>query len=260
MVVYNYHRNLYKKATIRIYLGCFLKRYSFDLKLVYDKLKEYYQSDLLDLGINVGAISAIDVGPRTVIELFQNGDLSGQKKLIVNPSFSDVKEIKLGCFKNNSKSNNAVNSFRLWKYEYFMSTFGAKFCNVDAECGSNEACLCPTGFKDSRWCPKAKKRCRNISKYMQSGDPIINSKNELIRLDCLNGSHILNPASIEYNEFDELGNISPIMAFRCSLNGNTDLIEGYDALNDFEECPNTILAHVFLIIFVFLLLIVLLKN
>jgi len=256
MVVYNYHRNLYKKATIRIYLGCFLKRYSLDLKLVYDKLKEYYQSDLMDLGVDANIISAIDVGPRTVIELFQNGDLSGKKKLIVNPSFSDVKEIKIGC---NNVSN--IGSFRLWKYEYFMDTFGAKFCSVDAECGNNEACLCPTGFKDGRWCPKAKKRCRNISKYLQSGDPIINSKNELIRLDCLNGSHILNPAYIKYDEFDELDNINPTLAFRCSLNGNTDLIEGYETvLTDFEECPNTISAHIFLIIFVCLLLFVLLKN
>jgi len=240
------------KGTVRLYLGCDDDRFYEDVKLIYysvDDYPEYVIKTKLD--IDPKDISAVEVGPRTILELFKDGDLYGEKKVIKNTSYSDKKHVELGCFKDEIWAGN-YRSFRIWTHEYWDSLYGIRHCKKDDECYSTEYCLCPNGYLRGEYC-NGEKICSPKSHFLQSR-PLEVRDADLVNIPCLND--LFSKDKNGFINFRDIRNMSK----KC-LNKKNVVYEVFDPLNPFgNNGPKFNLNFIIMLMVVVFGILFLIKN
>jgi len=206
------------KREIRVYLGCGSNQHSIDIKLVGFKVQGYNEQDIKLMKIDPKYISTIEIGPRTVLEMFDGPHLHGKKRMIINSSFSNVRKYDIGCFEDHNIWQGNIRSFRIWSYPHYYKIHNTKFCNADSDCRWDHYCLCPNGYKQPDWCPTKKRMCIHMSKYLQSKRPEI-YPGDLIDINCLNK----NIANKPYVGFNDIKNYATL----CMTKRNNILVEGF---------------------------------
>lgn len=223
-----YDTPLIRKGTIRLFLGCCCARHKMDIDLKYDKVVEYYETDLQNMGVDTNVISAVSVGPMTAVELYDGPNLDGKRRLVVNPSENPrEKKIEIGCITDHLIWEGAIRSFRIWDYEFYNKEQTPKYCNSDSECQSYEYCLCPGGQRQPEWCPIEKRRCSPVSNYIQSSYPSVTNSN-LINKQCISE----RMRAFDNNPYVSMEDIKN-MSFYCLQDRTNKLVEGFSPATGF---------------------------
>lgn len=225
------------KVTLKLHLGCNLSRYSAKFSLNTERLQTYNEEQLRELRLNPYEITGLTLGPRTVVEIFTGPKFSGIKKVIVNRSYSKNKTVNIGCIDNYIIFEGFIRSIKIWSYNYYYKVNTPKYCDKNSDCGFQEYCLCPDGQKQEEWCPIEKKRCMNMSHYLQSNLPEVREP-DLIEVSCLQNELMNN----KYLTFDEIKD----KCNKCMRKRNVELVEGFGYGNN-----NIMYLIIVIIIFLF---------
>jgi hypothetical protein len=173
------------KRTIILYLGCGRRRHQIQIPLNSEYYDEWYEQRLRNWNVEPRDISEIEVGPRTVLELFSSAFMYGDRRVVKNPSFGNFLKYNLGCLEDHSIWKGDIRSFRLWDYDYYQKIHTVQSCTKHNQCKWNEYCLCPNGYARKEWCPKMGRFCLPMSRYLQSKPKDID-ENDLVNVPCLN--------------------------------------------------------------------------
>jgi hypothetical protein len=187
------------KRTITLHLGCGRRRYKFTIPLKSEYYDEWYEQRLKQWNIEPKDISAVEIGPRTVVELYSSAFFEGDRRIIKNPSFSEYNKYEIGCLEDHQIWHGNIRSFRLWDFDFYQKINSMQACTDNSECKENEYCLCPNGYARGEWCPKTGKFCFPVSRYLQSKHKNING-GDIVNLDCLSNKL----GTKRYGEFSKI--------------------------------------------------------
>ncbi len=129
-------------------------------------------------------IATMELGPRTVVELFSEPAFFGESRLIENVSTAESRFIDIGCNVDHHWKG-YVRSMKIWNYDYYYHEFKRiRYCTKNIQCGSQEYCLCPGGQFDQTWCATEKKRCLPISKFLHAKPKRV-LPNDTVDINCM---------------------------------------------------------------------------
>jgi len=215
------------KNTIKLHIGCD-KNIFININLNNKKVTSYYDYHIKQLAVNGEDITAITIGPKTVLDAYSTVNLMGDKTTIINDTDKEEKILHIGCIEGNPVFNGSVLSFTVWDYDHYLETFGIRYCSHDSECKDAEYCLCKGGQRDPNWCPNTKKRCLPVSRYIQARLPY--PKNyDYINIPCLksNLDQEITPDNMTYVDLAK-------RSYPCSTTtyeGDNRLLEGFSSKN-----------------------------
>lgn len=172
------------KRTITLYLGCGRRRHRITIPLKSNYYDEWYEQRLKYWNIEPKDISAVEIGPRTVVELFSSAFFDTDRRIVKNPSFNQVNKYEIGCLEDHHLWTGYVRSFRLWDYDHYEKIHSLQACSHHSDCLDNEYCLCPNGYARKEWCTGTGRFCFPKSRYLQSKPKNI-VPGDLVNLDCL---------------------------------------------------------------------------
>lgn len=233
------------KNTIKLHLGCDKKMF-ININLNNKRVTSYFNHHIKQLAINSEDITAITVGPKTVLEAYGVNNLVGKKRLIINDTEDKEKILHIGCAENHPVSEGSVRSFIIWDYDYYFEVFGVRYCDKDSQCKDYEYCLCKGGQRDPNWCPRSKKRCLPVSRYIQSRHPY--PKNyDYVNTDCLknNIDKEITPNFITFADLAKRSNSCSVTSYE----GDNRLLEGF-SVNNKKMKLWFILVIIFIILFI----------
>lgn len=213
-----------QERSVTLHLGCCCAKKIHCIKLNNSLMKEYSTTTLESMNIDPYKISEITLGPKTVIETFQEPLLQGKKRLVANSSDKN-KIIYIGCVQDHLIWEGYVRSFRLWDYDAYMDNQKPTYCNINSECSENEYCLCPTGQSHPEWCPVQGKRCMPKNKYIQSKLPELKDVT-IIDSQCLH-DELYKQGNI-ITSFDDVRKAS----MQCSKRRQIKYIEGFNDISN----------------------------
>jgi hypothetical protein len=166
---------------IIIYQNCGAKRTSF--KITMTNSSDYWDMNkLLFNQVTPETISEIFIGPKTAVEIFEDGFFNSSSYKIANSSQSEGKVYTVGC-PNGRMWRPRVRSLIIWTYDRYNELFGIQYCNSDLDCGEFDKCICMNGQAHPSWCPISKKRCMNRGYYVNDQPVPINSWDN-VNLTC----------------------------------------------------------------------------
>lgn len=186
------------------------------LELESDKVDFWSEKRLFEVFIDTSDISAVKIGPKTVVQLYSDPYFFGLKKVISNGTTDKVKLYNIA--NNSSTFTGYVRSLRVWDYEYYRSIFGVRYCDDHGECRENEYCMCKSGHTKGEWCEESKKRCLPKSRYLNDKDKILH-EDSLVDTKCL--AYTFDNNIVTFRELKK-------KATRCSKN----IIEGFSVFNE----------------------------
>lgn len=211
------------KNTIKLHIGCDKKMFV-DITLNNKKVSSYFNYHIRQFVQNSKDITAITVGPKTVLEAYYSNNLLGPKKLLINDTEDTEKLLQLKCIEKNPLIEDNINSLTIWDYDYYFENFGVRYCDNDTQCNDHEYCLCKGGQKDPGWCPVTKKRCLPVSRFIRARPPYpLNS--DYIHSKCLSNKLSAEgiPEYITYAGVADRGYPCAVV----SKEGNNMLLEGF---------------------------------
>lgn len=195
-----------RKGSMRLYLGCDQDRYHIDINLNTYGVDSWDNYRISKLTITPKSITAVQLGPRTVVDLYRGDMFIGNKRTVENPSYSDTKYLEIGCVQDDPFWLGAVRSFKIWDYDYWDRLNGTRYCNSDSECYENEYCLCRNGCQDPAWCKKSKRRCLPVSRYLQCRKPSVAPLTP-VKKSCLQDQLAYNLNSfVPFKEIKDMSN------------------------------------------------------
>jgi hypothetical protein len=174
------------KHGVKLYFGCGKNRNTMMLKLRDGNVEDWTEYDLNRLTLKTDLITAIEVGPETVLEVFSDPYIYSLKEKMINKHTDKIQRYELGCKVDHGLWAGIMRSFRIWNYAYYRSRFGTRYCNEDSECNDYEYCLCRGGQRKKEWCPKSKKRCVHKSTFLHNKNRQVHL-DDFVDLDCLKG-------------------------------------------------------------------------
>ena len=171
------------KEYIVLYLGC-KKQRLVKIQLETNNYQDWDEARMLLENINPQTISKIKVGCKTVVELYEQPNLTGARLAVVNDMCDQDKIYEIGCIDNINKVKVTPRSFRVSTFDYYDRIHGIRYCDHHSQCTPNEYCMCQHGQTHPSWCQKSKRRCM-AKGYFTYETPVPISTNDQIDQSCL---------------------------------------------------------------------------
>lgn len=149
------------------------------------KILDYWTEDRIKLDqVDPAMINSVVVGPRTVFQMFENPDFTGNEYKVTNSSNNKTMIYRFTSPQNKKLWRSTMRSFIVWTYDYWKSINCIRYCETDNQCGKNEMCLCKNGQSHPSWCPVGKRRCMHQWHFMHES-PIPIEKLDQMDVKCI---------------------------------------------------------------------------
>lgn len=174
-----------EKEYIIIYKDCYSKDEGTKISLGTKAIDYWPESKIESMQSEPVHITAIAVGPKTVLEFYNYPNFVGQKYSVINNADTGVRLYKFGCVEDHHLWRGHLRSFIIYTWDYYNSIHGIKYCDSDNDCKNYEKCLCPKGQEHPSWCQKGKRRCMNKG-YFTYEFPVRVHDNDVLDTKCVN--------------------------------------------------------------------------
>jgi len=188
-----------ERASINVHFGCNANDFVIPMKTTNKRYEAWDETWFLKYHrLDPRNIATIELGPRTLVELFSEPAFYGEKRIIENVSLTQPRFIDIGCNVDHHWKG-YIRSIKVWDYDYHYNQFKRiRYCTKNEQCGSQEYCLCPGGQFDKTWCVNQRKRCLPMSKLLHAVPKRI-VPNDTVDVNCM---------------INELSGMDPYVQFR----------------------------------------------
>jgi len=195
------------------------------------KILDYWTEDrLMKNLIDPAKISHVVVGPRTVFQMFESPNFTGNQFKVTNINRDKTMIYRFTDPLDKQLWRSTMKSFIVWTYDYWKSINCIRYCESDNQCGKNEMCLCKNGQSHPSWCPVSKRRCKHAWHFVHES-PIPIKRLDQMNIACVEKE--LHKAKV--GDSTELSRSLLIdLARRCAKD-KLDIIEG-PALAGMAQC------------------------
>jgi hypothetical protein len=142
------------------------------LQLKDRQYKEFSEDLLQKLAVTIQLVSGFILGPKTVVEIYDDPFLNDIVDVIINDTDNKLVLFDKKCNSDElqidhsfRKNGQFIRSVKIWNYDYYMNNKAIRYCKSDFQCGLSEYCVCPNENYNGDFCPLEKKRCVPVSEY-----------------------------------------------------------------------------------------------
>ncbi len=236
-------------GSVRLYFGCNNERHHFTLHIRDGRVDGWTETDLAEQTFAADRITALEVAPKTVLQIYSDPYHYRIRETIVNGE-DRSKTWEIGCFEDHNIWAGVIRSFRIWDYDYYDSIYGTRFCKVDQDCYSNEYCLCEGGQKNPEWCTATKQRCLPKSRYWHNGEKEI-QLDDLVDIKCL--QHKLMASHNKYGSFRDI-------KYMCQQCSGSEIVEGFGHSVTKDGLNSVFNKRTYFLLIIFMALLYVYKN